>query len=52
MGHEFSKLKGPQPMQNFLHEEKIHFFVRLNHYMLIPTSVWKLNSVLANFPMV
>ena len=26
-GQEFSKEKGPQPMQKFLHEEKIHFFV-------------------------
>jgi hypothetical protein len=39
-------------MQNFLHEEKIHIFVRLNPYMLLTTSVWKLNSLLANFPMV
>ena len=26
-GHDFSKLKGPRPMQNFLHEEKIQFFL-------------------------
>ena len=44
--------KGPKPMQNFLHEEQIHFFVRLNHYILLITSVWKLNSLLPNFPMV
>ena len=37
-------------MQNFLHEEKIHFFVRFNNCMLLTTSVWKLNSLLANFP--
>ena len=24
-GHEFSESKGSQPMQNFLHGEKIHF---------------------------
>ena len=39
-------------MQNFLHEEKIHFLVRLNHYILLTTSVWKLNSLLANIHMV
>ena len=39
-GHEFSNQKGPQPMQNFLHEEKIHFFVRLYHYILLTTYVW------------
>ena len=32
--------------------KKYIFFVRLNHYMLLTTSVWKLNSLLANFPMV
>ena len=31
---------------------KYIFFVRLNHYMLSTTSVWKLNSLLANSPMV
>ena len=39
-------------MPNFLHEEKIPFFVRLNHYILLNTPVWKLKSLLANFPMV
>ena len=43
---------GPPPMKNFLHEEKIHFFVRLSHYILLKTSVWSLKSLLANFPMV
>ena len=28
------------------------FFVRFNHYMLLTTSVWNLNSLLAIFPMV
>ena len=32
--------------------KKYIFFVRLNHYMLLTISVWKLNSFLANFPMV
>ena len=39
-GHEFSNQKGPQPMQNVLNEEKIQFFVRLYHYILLKTSVW------------
>ena len=30
---------------------KYIFFVRINHYILLITSVWKLNSLLANFPM-
>ena len=29
MGHEFGKYKGPQPMQNFLHEKKIPFFCKI-----------------------
>ena len=28
-GYEFSNQIGPQPMQNFLHEEKIHFFCKI-----------------------
>ena len=39
-GYEFSYQKGPQQMQNFLHEEKEFFFVRLYHYILLITSVW------------
>ena len=39
-GHELSNQKGPQPMQNFLHEDKIHFFVRLYQYILITISGW------------
>ena len=38
-GHEFSNQKRPQQMQNFLHEETIHFFVRLYYYVLLTTSV-------------
>ena len=29
MGYELTYQKGPQQMQNFLHEEKVNFFVRL-----------------------
>ena len=32
--------------------KKYILFVRLNHYLLLTTFVWKLNSLLANFPMV
>ena len=39
-------------MQNFLHEKKIHFFVRLGNYLLFTTYVWYLKSLLAIFPMV
>ena len=39
-GHELRNQKGPQPMQNFLHEEKIPFFVRFYHFILLKTSVW------------
>ena len=39
-GYEFSYQKGPQQMQNFLHKEKVNFFVRLYHYILLTTSVW------------
>ena len=40
MGYEFAYQKGPQQMQNFLHKEKVIFFVRLYHYKLLTTSVW------------
>ena len=32
--------KNHNQCKNFLHKEKIHFFVRLNHYVLLTTSVW------------
>ena len=38
--YEFTYQKGPKQMQNFLHEEKVNFFVRLYHYILLTTSVW------------
>ena len=39
-GSEFSYQKGPQQRQNFLHEERVTFFVRLYLYILLTTSVW------------
>ena len=39
-GYDFTYHKGPQQMQNFLHDKKVKFLVRLYHYILLTTSVW------------
>ena len=39
-GYESIYQKEPQQMQNFLHEEKVIFLVRIYHYILLTTSVW------------
>ena len=52
MGHELLSKNDHIQCQISYMRKKYIFFVRLNHYMLLKTSVWKLNSLLANFPMV
>ena len=47
----FSKKDRNQCKISYIRKKYI-FFVRLNHYILLTTSVWWLKSLLANFPMV